>query len=873
MLNEKCNSNKVIYFIRKNKSKRFFLFSFLFLLFFSFSAQNKPDSTLLKTDTLALDTNAAKGALEFKVEYYAEDSMVFDIKKQLMYLYGKSKIDYETTSLTAANVEMFLKDKELFARGTKDSTGKYVDNPFFKEGEQGFNSDSIHYNFGSEKGKIYRAKTQDGDGYIHGSELKKVDDKVIYIKDGKYTTCEHDTPHFYIEAKKLKLIKEDKIITGPANLKVYGAPTPLLLPFGFFPNKKERTSGIVMPNNYGVSPGQGIFLNRMGYYWAVNQHVTTELLADLYSRGSWALYLNNNYKFRYKNSGNLGIDYSIFKQGFKELPDYSQTKNMFVRWSHQQEAQANPNWNFSAQVNAGTASAYRNNINTTTQNFTSNNFNSNVSLTHNFKIAKTFSSLIVNAQHSQNVLDSSITINAPNVTLNVTRFAPFKRKKSVTERWYEKIGMSYNAGFQNQISTKLDSNFFTKKTLEKMNYGLQHSVGLNTSFKLLKYFSLVPSINYKGVAYFQSYRKRWDIENQREKIDTLDAFNIFHTVSSNAQVTTKIYGTYGFKSDSKIKAIRHVLTPSIGVTYSPNLNKIDALNYFSAYTIYDTNQREVRKQTYSILNGVYGSPNESQIGNITFALINDVEMKYTGNDSLKTEKKLKILDNVNVSSAYSVLADSLKWQPLNFRGNVNLVKNLLINFSGDLDPYQIDFKTRNRINKFVWDTDDWWTNGRSIGRLTRFDVSLGYTLRSKTDLPTQNKTSTKGTPEELAQINANPQQYVDFNLPWSLTMSYNFFYTKPNSNPYNPEITSTFNINADVRLTPAWKIIFNTSYDLKKYKFALPRVEIYRDLHCWEMKFQVIPSGSRQSYSFTMNAKASILQDLKLNRRLEWYDR
>ena len=798
--------------------------------------------------------------------YNADDSIVIDVEKKVIYLFGNAQLDYKTTTLNAYYIELQMDNKTLFAKGTLDTNGKYIDKPFFKDGEQGFASDSLKYNFDTEKGKIYKAKTQEGDGYIHAKQIKKVDEDVLYLKNGLYTTCEHDTPHFYIAANKMKVIKDDKIVTGPANLKVADAPTPLVVPFGIFPNKRERTSGIVLPQQYGQSPNQGLFLNRFGYYWAISDYLDATFTGDIYSLGSWATYFDGNYKKRYKFDGSLDLEYSVFKTGFKELPDYSETRNFKIRWRHSQDPKANPKFKFTGDVTAGSGSVFRNNISTTTEQVLTNNFVSNINATRTFKInfLKTTASLAAAGRHEQNVLDSSITLKIPDLAFNVSRFFPFKTNNNVGDKFYENIGMQFSSNFVNQLDTKLDSTFFSLETLDKFQKALRYSVPITYSGKFLNYFTFNPSIRYNGVSKFETYEQTWDTINNVLTRDTIDGFKSFHDIVFSTNVTTKIYGMYDFGSKSAIRAVRHTITPNIGVNFSPDISK-PQYGYFKEYIRYDNENIPVDTVQYSIFQGLYGSPRNSAAFNITFGAVNQIEMKVKDKtDSTgRKSKKITLIDNLRINSSYNMLADSLNLNPFSFNGNFKLFQNFNINFNGTLDPYQIDFYSRQRINQFEIES---WKDNKRIARLTSLNTSLSLSLRGKSDAKT---TSTEGTEEELKHIQQHPEQYIDFTIPWSLNISYNIYYTKP---LYNPTITNSLKFGGDLRLTPSWKIRLDVFYDLETYQFALPTINIYRDLHCWELKFRVIPSGSRQSYSFDLNVKAPILQDLKLTRRLEWYD-
>jgi len=824
-------------------------------------------------DSIEIERPKKNSFLESPVTYKGTDSIVVDLETDQMHIYGEAELSYKTTHLDAAYIRIDMAGSQLFAQGQENDTScVYEKRPNFTDNDQSFVSDSMLYSFETEKGKIYRAKTQEGDGYIHGAEIKMTSKEVLYVRDGLYTTCQNDTPHYHIHAKRLKLIKNDKIITGAANLKVDGAPTPLVVPFGFFPNSREQSSGIVLPT-YGWALGQGYYLNRGGYYWAASDYYDLELTADLFSSGSWAAYLTSNYKKRYKYNGSFGLDYSVVKSGLKELqsdsiatePYFSKLNNIILRWSHTQDAKANPKISFRSQVQAGSTSALQTNLTASNSEFLQNTFNSNISFSRNLTLdkLKTSGLFAVSAAHNQNLRDSTITIDAPNVDFSITTFKPLSTNKNVGEKWFERITVGYTLNYKSQLNTKLDSNFLSFNTLNNFENGLKHSIPIAFQTKLLKFFTLNQTVTYTGVGYFKTYNKFYTQFDQKEQENFETRFSTFHTGNYNARLTTKVYGMYPFKEGKNIKAIRHVITPQIGYQYSPDFSAPN-FGYFNSYertidTVIDTID-------YSRFQGLFGGPSGNASSSITFSMINDVQIKLLDKkDSTgKQTKKLNLLDNVNMSSAYNMRADSLNLSNINFRGNINLVEGFSINFTGSVDPYQIDFETRKIVDQFEISK---WSENRRIGRLTQLTMATSYTLRGK---QTEERTTENGTEAELEDIENNPDLYVDFTIPWSLAMRYNYTYSKP---IYEPSIIHTISFDGSVNLTPNWKIGLQTSYDLVNKEFALPTVNVFRDLHCWQMTFQVITSGVRQSYQFDLNVKSPVLQDLKISRNLQWYDR
>jgi hypothetical protein len=835
-----------------------------------------PDSllgdTIPKKDSVVIKSSSA---LESKVEYSATDSIVFDVESQVMFLYGKANVDYGEINLKAFYIEFDMDDNTLFAKGIIDSNSKYIERPSFTNDAQEFFSDSMRYNFASKKGKIYQAKTQQDDGYVHGEQIKRVSEEVYYIKNGKYTTCDHDTPHFYIDAKKLKVIQNDKIITGPAVLKIADVPTPLGLPFGLFPNKKGKSSGIIVPAP-GDSPGQGFFLRGGGYYFSLSDYYDLKITGDIYSRGSWLLNANTNYKKRYRYNGILNAQYAIFKQGVEETPSYQESRNFFIRWTHNQDPKANPYGRFSANVNAGSASNFTNNINSTTRDFLTNTFQSNISYTRSMRIFGTPSSLALNASQDQNSRDSTMNVTLPGLTFNVSRFYPFKRKVRVGKpKFYEKIGASYLATFKNSLTTKIDSTLFTRNTLSKFQNGFRHSVPLNTQMTFFKYFNFVPSANYSGTGYFETYRRTWNRDSVRLETDTIQGFDYFHNWSARADVKTTIYGMYTFNS-KKVKAIRHTLTPSVGYSWRPDFSDTNQFNYYDSYDQYDNENNKVRTVEYSRFAGNFGAPNSSRESNINFSLLSNIEMKAMfKKDTIMEERKVKLLDNFRLSGSYNMALDSLKLSNINFSGNTKLNKNMNINYSGVVDPYRLDFATRTRINQFEIARNDWWNTSRKVGRLTNFRLSIngrfqGGNKKDKSKAPLQRNQN------QLNQNNVDvndpilvPDEIMDYSIPWSLRISYQFQYSKP---VYEPTFTNTLNFNGELKLTEKWRLATNSGYDIKTKEFTFTTLDVYRDLHCWEMHLNLIPYGSRKSYNFAIYVKPGSLEALNLKRRREWFD-
>lgn len=818
-----------------------------------------PDSNIVITGD-SVKVAAKEPALKTKVTYHAKDSLRFDVQGKKVYLYNEAEIKYDDITLTANYIEIDWSTNTLFAKGLPDSTGKIAGTPQFSEKEQSFRADSMWYNFDTKKGRIVKVITTQGEGNIHGGIVKKIDETSYYIRDGGYTTCIDDHPHFLIKSNKLKVIQNDKIVTGPAYLTFEEVPTPLVLPFGFFPNKQGQSSGIIIPE-YGESPGLGFFLKNGGYFFSINDNINLALRGDIYSRGSWGARANSMYKRRYKYSGSIELDHNRVRQGDPDFPDFSEQRNYFVRWSHQQDPKARPNTTFSANVNAGSRNNYRNNLNSTTQEFLTNTFQSNIAFSQN--IAGTPLSYSINGSHSQNTLNKTVDITLPEFTLNMTRIYPFKKKNTVgKQNVFEKIGISSTLNARNTLSTS-DELLFKPVTYEhldeKMRNGARLNATANTSFKVLKYFTVTPSITGSSQLHTKTLRKVWNADSLAYYNDTIQEFKVTGEWSANASMSTVLYGMLAFKKGG-LKAIRHVFTPSWGFTYRPDFGTqqfgyYGTNNTLSSYSIYDLS--------------IYGRPSSGEQGSFNLNLGNNLEMKVkSARDSITGTKKIKILDYFGASASYNFFADSLNLSDIALSARTTLFNKLNINYTGTLTPHVLDSNNR-KLNEFRANYDG------KVGTITSSTVALGFNLNSQgQQVPTQPNPNTApqttpNTEDQLEEIQNNPQAYIDFNIPWNFFMNYNLTY---NGLVEENKITQSLTFNGDISLTQKWKIGFTSGYDFVAKDLTQTTLNIYRDLHCWEASFRWVPFGQLRSYSININVKAPILQSLKLTRKRDWYD-
>lgn len=801
----------------------------------------------LNADSLELSTNSD---FKSKVEYSADDSLYFDVENQVVFLYGNAQVKYEDMTLKANYMEVNLQNKILYSTFTKDSSGDKTGVPQFEQADDKFSADEIRYNFNTKKGKIKGVYTQQGEGYIHGETVKKIED-YEFIRNGLYTTCDLPHPHYGIAAGKLKVINNSKIITGPAYLVVADVPTPLAIPFGFFPNRKGRSSGIIFPT-YGESNELGFYLKNGGYYFGLGDIVDFAATGDIYSKGSWGTQLFSRYANRYHYNGNLSLSYSRIKNGESELPDFNFSKEFFIRWSHAQDAKARPNSVFSANVNAGSSQYYRVQV-SSPNNYITNTYQSSIAYSKSWP-GKPYN-FSASMSHNQNTLTRDISISLPQATFSVARFYPFKRKIEAGEqKWYEKIGVSYQTNLQNQIQTK-DSLLFTSDSKNKFRNGIQHTIPLSTNIKLLKFFTLTPSFNYSEKWYLKTIEKKYNTDENVVEIDTINGFKAARDFSASASLNTRIYGMVSFKN-SKIIALRHVLSPTVSFSYRPDFSaeswkyyrsvQTDSIGTQSKYSIFET--------------GIFGGPASGKLGLINFGVDNNLEMKVRKTtDSSETFKKIKIFESLSINSSYNIAADSLRWSTIGINARTTLFEKVNVNLSSSFDPYISDSLGR-RLNRSEW------KENKRIARIVSASLSVGFNLNHLA----KNKTTSKGSDADQKNVLGNPSQYVDLDVPYNLYVNYSLTYSR--STPSTSVTSQIVNFNGDVSLTPKWKIIFSSGYDFKQKEVSYTSLGFYRDLHCWEMRLNWVPLGSFPYYNFQINVKSSILQDLKWVKKNDPYD-
>ncbi|HNF68065.1 MAG TPA: putative LPS assembly protein LptD [Chitinophagales bacterium] len=845
------------------------------------SAQSVPDSSIAidstKNDSLLLNGNdlwyaVSPDALDQIINYKGVDSIIYDLDSGKTYIYAKGEITYQSFNLKADFIVFDWAEKTICAKQITDSTGKKGDLVYFKDGDEEFKAEYMCYNFGTKKGKIHYFRAQEGEGYIAVEQAKKNDDDSYYGDHLTYTTCELDHPHFYITAEKAKVVPQKVAVTGPANLVIADVPTPLFLPFGIFPIKRGQTSGIIIPQ-YGNLTTQGFFLKGGGYYFALSDYYDLMLTGDIYSRGSWGLHTSSRYNLRYKFNGALYLDYAVNKYDFPFSPNYSENTGYYIRWSHSQDAKSTPNSKFSASVNLGSTNYLKDN--SYSSSYLSNSLNSSISYGHNF-VGTPFN-FTAALRHSQNISEKTVNATLPEAALTMNRIYPLKKLTDNKNSFMYQLGVTYSMNMQNSVS-RPDSLFFDQATLDAMRSGFQHKVSASAPVKVLKYFTFSPNVNYTENWYFESIRKRYDPYTVTDtiqtgtgedsiitteylvQVDTVEGFSAARYYSMGASLNTKIYSLAQF--NGKLKAIRHVMTPTLSFNYTPDFS-LPKYGYYGEY--YPTASQE-EPTLYSIYEGgVYSGPGRGEMGTISLGIGNTLEMKvYSKKDSVTHEKKVKLLENFSVSGGYNLAADSLNFSDIGFSAYTTLFKNIRINVNGSFDPYILDTLGRN-IDQFEWDVN------HRIGRFNSGNISLSTDFQSKRNNNPSLATNA-GTEEEREMVWNDPSAYIDFEVPWSFAVGYNLRVTNAPTIDGRDSIytTQSATFNGDLSLTPNWKVQVTTGYDVQQKEFTYTSIDIYRDLHCWQMSFKWIPFGLRQSYVFNINVKASVLQDLKLTRKKDW---
>lgn len=853
--------------------------------------QNFSDSLnrAASADTLLNPADSNKSApkkfgLEASVKYKSFRKIHFDIKDRKVFLFDDATIEYGDIELKAAYIEIDFLNNTVFAKGIPDSTGKMIGEPVFTESGQSFNSEEMSYNFDTKKGVIKHVITKDGEGYLHGKKIKKMDDERINVSQGSYTTCDLKHPHYEFRFSKAQVIPDNKIVSGPAFMVIEGVPTPLFVPFGLFPNKSGQRSGIIVPS-FGESANRGFFLERGGYYFGINDYMDFTLTGDIYSSGSWAVRPTFRYANRYKYSGNFDFNYAKNILGDRDDPNTEKKTDFSVRWTHTQDPKAKPNSRFSANVNIVSSSFNQFNL-TSTEAYLSNTFQSSIAYQTNFNNSLFLS---INATHQQNTIDGSINISLPTLTFNTKQFYPFRKKTQVGQpKWYENISMKYSMNADNRITTN-DTLIFRPGWEDDFKYGAKHTIPISSSIKVLKYFNLTNSVNYTEKWYPYTIRKNWNPDSVFTatdtvvgtlETDTVYKFSSAREFSFSSSMSTRLYGMYQFKK-GPVTAIRHVVSPSISFTLRPDFGS-DYWGYWNNVQV----NADGDMARYSIFEKLlYPGPPDGRSGSIGLSLGNNLEMKVRSkSDTVTGLKKVVIFDALNLNTSYDIAKDSLNWSSLSISGRTTLFKKLNITYRSSWNPYAVDSSGRT-VNKFEYEVskklfrleNTSWNFSISY-RLSANDIKKGKGKNSGAPPPSENEEILgKYTQQEINDVLDNPDNYINWNNAWNISINYTLNFSN-NPRYINFEqleerkTVQSLGFTGDISITPKWKVNFRTGWDFESKKFTYTTIDFYRDLHCWEMRFSWIPIGTRKSWTFGINVKASILKDLKYDRKKDFRD-
>lgn len=832
----------------------------------------------IDTDSISYQSNTS---ISSDITYFAKDSIISNPKEKIIELYNEAFIKYDDFELKAGYIRFNMNTDMVYAHGILDSTNTLVQEPIFIQGDKTYNSDTILFNMKSKKGKIQQVATQEGEGFLYGYDIKKMEDNSFFFKDGIYTTCEHPEPHFYIKATKLKLTNDKKVITGPANLVIAGVKTPLLLPFGYFPLQDKKSIGIVLPS-YNFSNTRGYSLNGLGFYIGISDYWDNEIRMDLYTGGSFRFEDYFRYNKRYKFSGSLAFKYSTTEN----IVDRSSVNNYSIQWRHRQDAKANPFGTFSANVDL-TSSGFNQNNNESLINQVKSTYYSNINYTR--ALFKNKATLSVTADHTMtNSGDRKVTMNLPNLTLSSQTIYPFRTKRNAAKKSLLSQVNFRPRLFSKTIVNSFDSLMFTGDMFNDINTAAQYQIPFQIPLSLSSVFSVTPSFNYTGYFYTKKYTYEWNQEEELLLQNSQDG--IYHLYDYNASLSFNLaptlYGMFNFKSD-KVKALRHVLRPELSYTYRFNI--LDENRYYQDVQINADGDFGFKSHYGS--NPIFGTPGspsrntDHKWGSLRFSLNNNIELKVRDNsqstDSLDTSskvadlspkyKKIKIFDALNFSSGYNFDVDSFNLQNIAINTRTKLGNSFEVTNVISFDPYAND--GQRRLDKYFWEV-----KGQS-GFVNSVRTSLSYRLQGKSrkGKTTQEKIDgvdrTKLSDAELRTMNeieSNPFGYLDFDIPYSLNLGYSLNYNASIGNPSAVNQTMTF--SGDVSLTDRWKVEYTSGYDITNKKFAHSTFTFHRDLHCWQMSFNWVPFGTYKSYGFEIRVKASVLQDLKLNKRKNAFD-
>lgn len=819
--------------------------------------------TLNNSTTDTIPEEISSTAINAAINYSAEDSTIFDAAKQIVYLYGNAKVNYEAMILEAAYIEYSFKDNVAAAEGRLDTAGVIMGKPIFKDDGNEVHQTYLKYNFKTKTGYSKKAVTEESGAFLHSESSKVHPNMWVHIEDGKFTTCDAENPHYHFHLNKAIAIPKDKIVSGPVYLKVRKVPLPLALPFGFFPNKKESSHGIIIPG-YGFSPSLGYFLKDGGYFIPLSDRINTQLLFDVYSRGSWKVKSLNKYKKRYKRSGSLNLTRTTTKIGLPELPNSFSKKNDFkIDWIHKQDAKARPNSNFGANVHFGTSTNSQSTITSNIGELTQASYNSGI------QWSKTWPgrplSLSTSARHSQNIATRQVSITLPSISLSWNPdFA--KLNKTGAKKGYEKIIFRYNTNFINQISAleqEIQLNNLSELS-SKMSNGIEQTYRVSSQLKFAsKLISFNPNASWTEKWGFRSIKKT-KLDSESETItDTIPGFIRAGDFSMGFDTKTTMYGMYRFKRSKNIKAIRHVLTPNVGLSWSPERNR--EITYFT--------EESGTENKYNPWGSSYYKANDAnERFSVSYGLGNNLEMKIRDKTSIKPSfKKVKLIERFTLNSDYNFIADSLKMGNIRLAASAVIAKKINITYNSSFSPYDRN-TSGGAIDNYLLQSQG------KLARLTNTRISFSTRFNSKSKKKNEQDNGEDFSDiddAEIEEINLNKDNYVDWSMPWNLSLNYTLALTKKfdiASQADTNQIISSVGTRGDITVFKHWKVGFNLNYDIANEKFTPSTIDLFWDLHCWEFTAHYSPFGVNQYFNVQLNIKSSLLKDMKLQRRFNIAD-
>ena len=863
------------------KTHFFKLFLFLSYTFFINTNVNarsyfQVNDTIQKTDSVKPVNNALLG----KILYEATDTTSISPKEKLIRLYNNAKITYQDMEITSGIIIVDYDKNEIYAGRIKDSLGEYTQLPVFKQGQDEIRPDSLKFNMDTKKAIIFNSRTEEAGLNILSDKTKKENDSVYYMDRAKFTTsADIENPEYYFLLRKAKVIPGKKIITGPTNMYIADVPTPIGLPFAYFPISNKRSSGIIFPS-FGEQNSRGYFVQNGGYYLPINDNLDLTLLGDYYTNGSYGFRVENTYLYRYKFRGNLSFRFENLIQSERGFPDYSKSSIYNLRWSHSQDSKSNPNSRFSASVNLGSSKYYQQSINQmNAANFLNNSLSSSISYSKTFP-GEPQVNMSLSATHSQNTNTQTINMTLPTLQTSVSRIYPFAPKVGTKKGIIQNINFQYNLRGENRILTT-DSLFFKKEMFENAKYGFQHSIPISTNFKLLKYFSFSTSANLQETWVFKTINREYDVELQEVITNENRGFDSFRTYNFSTSLGTTVYGMYNFSEKSKIKAIRHVMRPSLSYGISPAFDK-----YYDSYEVISADGLTTSDIQYSRFEGsIFGLPNKNYASSVALSLNNNVEAKVVDKESEENElKKVVILNNLNFSTSYNLAADSLRLSPLRMNGGTQLFKNKMnVNFGATFDPYALD-ENNNRIDKFQIN------DGGGLFRLTSANLTFNYAFSSDNSDKDSERSQAAidesvrnggrdddlfgramdTSTEEFSKVDKEkkekvPDNLYNYKIPWSLRMAYAVNY---NNTVGQNEISShSLMFSGDIELSPKWSAGISSGYDFKNQGITYTQLRFERDLLSWRMNFSWIPFSTNKSWNFFIGIKSGMLSDIKYDKR------